>query len=133
MNPLSCYGEVDPIENRGIINIGEKDCVLEPTCALAQEFRKKPADVAALQAVVKMQGDSREYQRRYQALRELARTKRPFSMDKCRSLGDAVFAFLAPEDSTILTTNLRDHQPLAAALGKTATARLPNDREVKER
>jgi hypothetical protein len=39
---------------------------------------------------------------------------------KCRSLGDAVFAFLAPADSVILTTNVKDHQPLAEALGKSA-------------
>jgi len=31
-----------------------------------------------------------------------------------------VFAFFAPKDATIVTTNIRDHRPLAAALGKTA-------------
>ncbi len=36
----------------------------------------------------------------------------------CRSLGDAIFAFFAPADAAILTTNERDHRPLAAALGK---------------
>ena len=38
----------------------------------------------------------------------------------CRNLGDAVFAFFAPNTSAILTTNIRDHRPLAAAVGKTA-------------
>jgi hypothetical protein len=28
-------------------------------------------------------------------------------------LGDAVFALLAPHDFAILTTNLKDHEPLA--------------------
>lgn len=44
--------------------------------------------------------------------------KRPIEDKDCRSLGDAVFAFLAPDGATILTTNERDHKPLAEALGK---------------
>jgi hypothetical protein len=35
-------------------------------------------------------------------------------------LGDALFAFFAPSDCEILTTNLRDHSPLAASLNKHA-------------
>lgn len=46
---------------------------------------------------------------------------------QCRDLGDAVFALLAPHDSVILTTNLKDHEPLASALGK--TAQLPGLRD----
>jgi hypothetical protein len=42
-------------------------------------------------------------------------------------LGDAVFALLAPHDFVILTTNLKDHEPLASALGK--TAQLPGLRD----
>ena len=40
----------------------------------------------------------------------------------CRDLGDAVYAFFAPPDSVVLTTNIRDHRPLAEALGKQAKA-----------
>jgi hypothetical protein len=52
----------------------------------------------------------------------LVRTSRPLDNSKCRSLGDAVFAFLAPVDSVILTTNIKDHRPLAQALGKSAVS-----------
>jgi hypothetical protein len=41
--------------------------------------------------------------------------------DICRSLGDAIFAFFAPDDCIIVTTNLKDHEPLARALNKSAT------------
>jgi hypothetical protein len=38
----------------------------------------------------------------------------------CQALGDAYFAFFAPDDADILTTNLKDHCPLAESIGKTA-------------
>jgi hypothetical protein len=41
----------------------------------------------------------------------------------CRRLGDAFFALYAPPDAVILTTNIKDHAPLAEALGK--QARIP--------
>ena len=44
--------------------------------------------------------------------------KKPISNQECKKLEDAVFAFFAPADSIILSTNIRDHLPLANALGK---------------
>ena len=65
--------------------------------------------------------DNPEHKRRSKALREIARKpKLGVTEEQCRALGDAVFAFFAPADSVILTTNLRDLQPLAEAVGKTA-------------
>ena len=40
----------------------------------------------------------------------------------CGKLGDAYFALHAQPDAVILTTNLKDHAPLANALGKQATS-----------
>jgi hypothetical protein len=40
--------------------------------------------------------------------------------EECRWLGDAMFAFFCPRDAAILTTNVRDHAPLAEAIGKLA-------------
>jgi len=45
-----------------------------------------------------------------------------FDREDCRALGDAYFALFAPADADILTTNLKDHRPLAEALGKTAVS-----------
>jgi hypothetical protein len=119
---LSCYDEIGPAEKRRLIVIKRRPCSLEPNCALAKLFREKPRDVQALMVTVKAQGEGPEHQRRYQALRALSRTARPLNHKQCRALGDAVFAFFAPADATILTTNLKDHQPLAEALGKSVVA-----------
>ena len=40
-----------------------------------------------------------------------------FLVEACRQLGDAYFVLFCPRDTTVATTNLRDIQPLAAALG----------------
>lgn len=119
---LTCYDEIGPTEQRGLIVIKRWPCSLEPNCALAKMFRGKPHDVQALIVTVKAQGEGREHQKRYQALRMLSRTTRPLDQKQCRALGDAVFAFSAPADATILTTNLKDHKPLAEALGKSVLA-----------
>jgi hypothetical protein len=122
VNPLQCYGETDLVQERNLIVTGQLECNVEATCALAQLFRNKPKELETLRDVVKAQGEGREHQKRYQALRELARKSQRFDEKKCRALGDAVFAFLAPVDTTILTTNVRDHRPLAEALGKSVEA-----------
>jgi hypothetical protein len=123
VDPLSCYNEIDPMQQRGLIVIKRSPCSLEPNCALAKIFRQRPGDLHALMVTVKAaQEEGREHQRRYQALRALSRTARPIDQKQCRALGDAVFAFFAPADATILTTNLKDHKPLAEALGKSAAA-----------
>jgi hypothetical protein len=70
---------------------------------------------------LKAQAPKAENNRRYQALRHIHRTPtKPFSDSLCRSLGDAVFALRAPHDCVILTTNIKDHAPLAQAIGKVA-------------
>jgi hypothetical protein len=118
VNPLSCYNESGPLAERGLLVVKRWPCALEPMCALAKKFREKPNDVLKLMAAVKAQGEGREHQKRYQALRALSRTTRPLDQKQCRALGDAVFAFFAPDDATILTPNLKDHEPLGEALGK---------------
>ena len=58
---------------------------------------------------------------RRKALKHIINTpKIPLTREECRWLGDAVFAFFCPQDAVILTTNLRDHQTLAKAVGKKA-------------
>jgi len=73
-----------------------------------------------LKNAVEAQTQKPENQRRYQALPGIIRNPRkPITEKVCRDLGDAIFAFFAPVDSVILTTNPGDHAPLAGALGKT--------------
>lgn len=116
---LSCYAEPDLREERGNIVMDPLDCTLEESCCMASAFRARLNDTTALQnALEPIVNLKAENARRYQALRHLTRTRRPLDRKNCRNLGDAVFAFFAPNDAVILTTNVSDHAPLAQALGK---------------
>jgi hypothetical protein len=68
-------------------------------------------------------GGRSEDKNRREALRMLAvhATSR-FERKDCRALGDAFFALFAPVDADVLTTNLKDHCPLAESVGKRAMA-----------
>jgi hypothetical protein len=118
--PLSCYTEGAVTENRGLLETNGIRCSSETGCAVHAFFANDIPSVRAMRDVCEpLKRD--EDVRRYRVLREIARVpKRSISDQDCRRLGDAVFALLAPADAEILTTNLKDHEPLAAALGKSA-------------
>jgi hypothetical protein len=121
--PLSCYVERAPYDERGLLKLAPTECLADPECCLASSLKSRPDDLRKLKRAVDSQPLSREHTRRSQTLSDIARKpKDPVTNDMCRSLGDAIFAFFAPADAVILTTNVADHQPLAHALGKTAEA-----------
>jgi hypothetical protein len=121
--PLSCYPETDirlnpngTIENKPFL-CNVDDCCMRP------DFAKEAGKVQSLLAACNDLPDKPETSKRRQALRQLVRTpKRPLAEKECRALGDAVFAFQCPSDAVILTTNLKDHEPLAKSVGTTAEA-----------
>ncbi len=122
VDELPCFQEIGPKEKRGLIEFEDKikSCGTEPDCAVAKIMAH---DKDALQALLDANDrppDSAEKQRRRKGLRHLIThyPKRPLPEEHCRGLGDAVFAFSAPEDFVILTTNEKDHSVLAGALGK---------------
>lgn len=119
--PLSCYEELENVQEgrSGTLEIGRLGCTLGDECCLRASLVERLSDIEALRNAAREQGSGREHSRRYQTLREIHRKPgRPLGRDECRHLGDAVFAFFAPSDATILTTNVKDHEPLANALGK---------------
>ncbi len=121
VEPLTCYDEKEPIERRGLLDLEPTDCSPVSECCLGQRLKARPDQLEKLKDATDSLDRNRERQRRHEVLRNLIRKpKNPLSRKECRYLGDAVFAFLAPDDSTILTTNLKDHVPLAEALGKKA-------------
>jgi len=64
--------------------------------------------------------DKQETKSRRIALKELLQKgPKNFSKSRCRALGDAYFAAMAPAGKDILTTNTVDFEPLCAAVGKT--------------
>lgn len=120
VKPVACNLDSRLQEKRGCIELTPLACNKQTDCSLRKELITRINDLEALRDVAQ-KSSSREHQRRYQALRALCRTpNRDLSPENCRALGDAIFAFCCPADAVILTTNLKDHVPLAAALGKSA-------------
>lgn len=121
VNPLSCYEEVAPRVDGRLLVLEPTDCPRGIECCMSAALKAQPDMLRKLRDVSLVQGGRTEPERRAKALRQLYRTPRRLAdRDVCRSLGDAIFAFFAPSDSVIVTTNLKDHEPLAGALKKVA-------------
>jgi hypothetical protein len=79
--------------------------------------------LTALRNAIPENSSRKEDRERRKVLKRLVNTpKLPLDRESCRALGDAIFAFFCPEDAVVLTTNVRDHEPLARAVGKRAVA-----------
>lgn len=121
--PLPCYKEVAPVENGILIDIKPVQCSNNLECSLEPLLKSREEDLRKLQSAINPDSPKIEDRRRLKILKELCRKPKTKLFDnECRSLGDAIFAFLAPNDSVILTTNIRDHEPLANSLGKRVEA-----------
>lgn len=119
VEPLSCYAERGIDEYQGQLDAAMCRCSPERECCLAAKLRAQPGQLRALRQSVQSQDQKPENLRRARVLRTLYRTpNRGMTSEMCRDLGDAYFAFFAPRDSIILSTNLKDVGPLATALGK---------------
>jgi hypothetical protein len=120
--PLLCFIEGDLLEKSGGNLAFERySCPRNADCDVFKVLSRMRDDVYRLMEVVKAQPQKPENTKRYQALRHIHRTpNRAYSDSLCRGLGDAVFSLMAPRDCVILTTNIKDHGPLAKAVGKVA-------------
>lgn len=118
IGPLKCYREAELKQSlNGTIDNFPTKCGVSD-CCLREEMLKRPDLIQALLDACDQLPDKAETSKRRQVLRQLRRTpNRLLTESQCRALGDAVFAFQAPNDATILTTNVADHGPLAAAIG----------------
>lgn len=126
--PLSCYVEHAPaVASDGLLSLEPTKCAPNGDCCLAAAMKHEPAAVQAMRAaILRSRSKRREDERRCGVLRSIVRhAEKPVSDSDCRRLGDAVFAFFAPSDSTILTTNIRDLELLAKTLGKKCAAPTP--------
>jgi hypothetical protein len=118
---LPCYIESAPrIDKDGFFDLSPNECNGDQECSLAEQLKSKPAVLTALRNAIP---DSvrREDQRRRKALKQII--KHPNAIvdrETCRDLGDAIFAFFCPKTAVILTTNIKDHKPLAQSIGKDA-------------
>ena len=120
VQPLGCYDEVAPFEGKdGLLTAEPFKCRSAKDCQMAAEMKARASDLILIRDALSLIKNKPENSRRLSTIRDLVRLpKREITEAMCRSLGDSVFAMLAPADSVILTTNDSDHRPLAEALGK---------------
>jgi hypothetical protein len=122
VDDLDCYTEVEPkIDRTGLLDLEPKLCEERRECCLAERLKSRPDLLEKLRSSIPSNSQRPEDTKRRQALKRLI--KHPTQLldrDDCRSLGDAIFAFFCPEGAVVLTTNIRDHGPLAESIGKHA-------------
>lgn len=117
---LSCFDE-DSFKQTddGLFNVDPPGCRRGAKCCLVKRFGSELRGVKQLRSVLEKSDLNRaENKRRNTALKQLLNASDRFTQSNCRGLGDAYFALISPPGAVILTTNDRDHTPLAAALGK---------------
>jgi hypothetical protein len=120
---LDCYSEGEVVEEGELFDLGEVRCCPQDECSLADQLRRDMENLKRLRDAVKAQNPKPENLKRLQVLRDFIRVpKQKLSPKQCIALGDALFAFFCPADSTILTTNIKDVDPLAEAIGKRTEA-----------
>jgi hypothetical protein len=119
---LDCYTEVEPqIGKDGFFDLSPQYCERDRECCLSSRLKSEPHLLRALRDAIPETSVREEDRRRRKVLKQLInRPKDPLDREMCRALGDAIFAFFCPPGATVLTTNLKDHQPLARAVGKEA-------------
>ena len=112
------------LKESGLIENLWMNCKLyaDDECCLARPLKARPTDLERLIESIKGLTRREDVSRRA-VLHKLTNTpKRAMDAKDCRKLGDAFFALYAPSDAVILTTNTKDHEPLAKALGKEVAA-----------
>ena len=127
VDDLPCFPEKGPYfdEELRIMHSAVANCPDRVDCGYAGDLWARPRDLQVLLDVIEG-SDEPEDVRRRKALHALKNTpKRAFDSVMCRRLGDAYFALNCPDDSTILTSNVGDHEKLAGALGKSVTRYTP--------
>lgn len=128
---LTCYLESAPVivVRTGLFDNRSKLCKLygSEQCCLATDLKGRGPDLEALIKSIEGQTRSEDNNRRAVLHKLLNTPKRPMEPRDCQKLGDAYFALYAPSDAVILTTNVKDHTPLARTLGKEAIS--PKDVE----
>ena len=122
VDELPCYVESAPrVGKDGYFDLRPTKCDPDQECCLGPLLKSQPARLEALREAISKTSNRNEDIKRRQALKLLLkRPKEKVDRETCRHLGDAIFAFFCPEGAVVLTTNLRDHKPLAESVGRSA-------------
>jgi hypothetical protein len=122
---LDCFAEIEPRMERGTLvrdkkGVNGDGCYKGETCAAASMIETDIERVKTIKQAVERNPNKQENQRRSSALKELIRVgSERFPQNKCRWIGDALFAFISEDGGSIMTTNLADFNDLAKSVGAT--------------
>jgi hypothetical protein len=114
---LSCYPDADLTENGLRLEVDPRDCPRGTDCCFKSRLAGRQQDVGIAKDALPADG-RKETKERYRVLRQIE--KHPstlMSPADCRRFGDAYFVLFCPAGAVILTTNVRDIQGMADALG----------------
>lgn len=118
---LPCFQEQAPfLDVSGTISLAGPACNRTLPCAMADIMRSDlPRTRRMLSALTSGAApEKHETEKRVEVLKLICQKRSPEVPHKlCRAIGDAAFAFLCPAGGVMLTTNARDHMPLADAVG----------------
>lgn len=115
---LTCYPDAELKEDGRRINLNPRDCPKGLECCLKASLEGRGKDLAAVRSALKAISDRQEVVKRAKVIRQIEKHFTSImSNDDCRSFGDAYFVLFCPEDAVVISTNLRDIEPMAAALG----------------
>ena len=119
---LSCYEEFAPYElKNGLIEDKPITCKPDEDCEVKKYITQFPEDLKKIRKTITGEDPKKENTNRAKVLKQIINHPNTrLNQNECRSLGDAVFTCLAPDDYVILTTNTKDHCPLAESIGKKA-------------
>jgi hypothetical protein len=114
---LSCYPDADLVEKGLRLEVDPRDCPRGTDCCLKAQLTPRRKDVGLAKESLPADG-RKETSERYKVLRQIE--KHPNTLmtpQDCRRFGDAYFVLFCPVDAEILTTNVRDIEGMANALG----------------
>jgi hypothetical protein len=114
---LSCYPDAPVTEVSKLIKIAPTDCPKDSECCLKVTLVRRRKDLAATRQALRSGTDRLEVARRGKVIKQIEKhpTSRMERQD-CRAFGDAYFVLFCPTAAVILTTNLRDIEPMASAM-----------------
>ncbi|MDX8464212.1 hypothetical protein RFM26_00700 [Mesorhizobium sp. VK23B] len=115
-NHLPCYELKDIPAQNGSIDLRPTACSRGARCCVHLEMTANKVRLRQIQEGLKSAPEKRETSKRRVVVKKMInRPNDPLDKEECRQIGDAYFVFAAPAGSAVLTTNVKDMEPLGRA------------------
>jgi hypothetical protein len=115
---LACYPDA-PIKEAGArLEVKPYECHGQYECCLKAALAGRGKDLSTARRALKKDAKRKEITQRIKVLRQLEKHFTSLmGIKDCRAFGDAYFVLFCPAKAVVLTTNTRDIEPMATALG----------------